>query len=213
MFMFCASSTSIFHLEENQRAFLNKNVLMVHALVVFVGLDCVIIQSYVVSYPLLIHNIPQTFFPLYSISRFVVSCHLMMFLQLWDFDSCLSILVVDDLDVTLSTHDDRTLSMDLIRDKVQHVLDLPFEHTRRCDTTGLFDDHSHGDSFVQKTELTLGRLSVGGVQVDAPVQDRPVDVSDHTSNVPCRVRVLIIFEDFNRVLDGRIPTERISLVT
>lgn len=121
-------------------------------------------------------------------------------------------LVVDDLNVTFSPHDDRTLGMDFIGHKVQNALDLAFEHTGGGDSSGLFDDHSHRNSFVQQSKLSLGGLDVGRVQVDSSVQNGTVDVGNHGSDISCCVRVLLVLEDLDGVLDGLIPSGGVTFV-
>ena len=70
-------------------------------------------------------------------------------------DSCCGVLVVDNLDISLAPHDDGTLGVDGVRDKLDDPLNLSFEHTSGRDPTSLFNNHSHWNTFVEKTELTL----------------------------------------------------------
>lgn len=47
----------------------------------------------------------------------------------------------------------------------------------------LLEDHGHGTTLVQNTQLALGSLLVGGVGEDASVQKRPVRICNHGSDV------------------------------
>mmetsp|Transcript_6423 Transcript_6423/g.18943 ORF Transcript_6423/g.18943 Transcript_6423/m.18943 type:complete len:334 (-) Transcript_6423:12-1013(-) len=102
--------------------------------------------------------------------------------------------------------------MDLIGDQVNDILDLALEHSGGGNASGLFDDHGHRNSFVEQTELSLWRFLVGGVEVDASVQDGSVDVGDHGSDVAGGVRLGAVLEDLDGLLDWRVPVRGVSLV-
>lgn len=102
--------------------------------------------------------------------------------------------------------------MDRVGHELEDPLDLALEHAGGGNAACLLDDHRHGDALIKEPKLPLGRLGVGGVQVDAPVQDGPVDVGDHRPDVPGRVRLASGFEDLDRVLDGGVPVAAVAFV-
>lgn len=57
-------------------------------------------------------------------------------------------LVVHDLDVTPSPHDDGALAVDVIGGNVEDALDLAPEHARAGNTPSLLGYHGHGDALV-----------------------------------------------------------------
>lgn len=60
-----------------------------------------------------------------------------------------SVFIIDALDVTLASHDNGTLVVNLFRDQIQDTLDLSFVHSSGRNATRLLNDHGHGDAFVQ----------------------------------------------------------------
>lgn len=116
-------------------------------------------------------------------------------------ESRLLVLVENDLNIALATHDDRALGVNVIWHKVNDILNLPLKHTSRCDSSSLFNDHSHWDTFIQQTKLSLGRLRVGRVEVDTSVKDGTVDIGYTVMRDDERKKreskILIVSEDWH----------------
>lgn len=92
--------------------------------------------------------------------------------------------------------------MDFFRDEIQHTLNLALVHAGRRDTPGLFNNHGHGNAFVQETEFALFGFGVGGVQVDTTVENGTVDIGDHGADVTRGVGFVAGFEAFDCGFDG-----------
>lgn len=142
----------------------------------------------------------------------VAAANGMIHLQSRGINSVLLVLVKDDLNVSLSTHDDGALSVNGIWHQVDHILDLSLKQTGGRDSTSLLDDHCHGDSFVQQSKLSLGGLVVGGVQVDSSVKDGAVNVGNHGSDISGSIWLFASLERFNGILDGLVPVDGVTLV-
>ena len=76
----------------------------------------------------------------------------------------------------------------------------------------LLEDHGHGTTLVQDTQLALGSLLVGGVGEDATVQQCPVCICNHGSNVTRGVRLLAVLDGLNPLLGGNVPVLAVTLV-
>mmetsp|Transcript_22406 Transcript_22406/g.47320 ORF Transcript_22406/g.47320 Transcript_22406/m.47320 type:complete len:316 (+) Transcript_22406:351-1298(+) len=122
-------------------------------------------------------------------------------------------LVVHNLNITLSTHNDWTLGMDFTGNKVHNTLNFSLKHTSGGNSTGLLNNHCHRNSFVQKSKLSLGGFLVSGVQVDSSVKNGSVDISNHGTDVTGSVSILFVLEDFDGILDCLVPLRRVSFVT
>ena len=76
----------------------------------------------------------------------------------------------------------------------------------------LLEDHGHGTTLVQNTQLALGSLLVGGVGEDTTVKQCPVCVCNHGSNVTRGVRLLAVLDGLNPLLGGNVPVLAVTLV-
>ena len=76
----------------------------------------------------------------------------------------------------------------------------------------LLEDHGHGTTLVQNTQLALGSLLVGGVGEDAAVQQCPVRICNHGSDVTCGVRLLAVLDGITPLLGGNVPVLAVTLV-
>mmetsp|Transcript_15040 Transcript_15040/g.28503 ORF Transcript_15040/g.28503 Transcript_15040/m.28503 type:complete len:356 (+) Transcript_15040:37-1104(+) len=145
--------------------------------------------------------------------QFVCAIEKLACLESGDVDTSSLVLVVNDLDVAFAAHENRTLRVDLIGDEIQDALNLPLEHAGRRNSTSLFNNHGHGDAFVQETKLSLGRLGVSRVQIDTSVKDSTVNISNHGSNITGSVGLAAALEFFYSLLDRIVPVTRIPFVT
>lgn len=104
--------------------------------------------------------------------------------------------------------------MNGIGNELNYTANLALEVSGRCNPSGLFDDKCHGDALVKTAELSLRTLLVCGVDVNASVQERPVDISNHGTHVPSGVGLAIDagLEDVDGVLDGLVPVDVIALI-
>lgn len=73
-------------------------------------------------------------------------------------------------------------------------------------------DHGHGRALVQDPQLALGALLVRRVSEDATVQQRPVSVGNHGTNVPSRVGLLGLLQALAPFLSGLVPVLGVALV-
>mmetsp|Transcript_11877 Transcript_11877/g.17200 ORF Transcript_11877/g.17200 Transcript_11877/m.17200 type:complete len:128 (+) Transcript_11877:123-506(+) len=71
-------------------------------------------------------------------------------------NSCLLVFVINNLHVPGSSHNDWAFAVNIIRGELEHPLNLPLEHTSRGNSSCLFNDHCHGNSLIQTTQLSLG---------------------------------------------------------
>jgi hypothetical protein len=76
----------------------------------------------------------------------------------------------------------------------------------------LFENHGHGTTLVQNTQLALGSLLVGRVGEDATVEQCPVCIRNHGSDVTSRVRLLGILDGFNPLLGRHVPVLAVAFV-
>lgn len=76
----------------------------------------------------------------------------------------------------------------------------------------LLEDHGHRTTLVQNTQLALGSLLVGGVGEDAAVQQCPVRICNHGSDVTCGVRLLAVLDGITPLLGGNVPVLAVTLV-
>mmetsp|Transcript_6783 Transcript_6783/g.15659 ORF Transcript_6783/g.15659 Transcript_6783/m.15659 type:complete len:392 (+) Transcript_6783:190-1365(+) len=84
------------------------------------------------------------------------------------------------------------------------------------ETTGLLHEEGHGGSLVEKAELAVLVLLVGGVAEDASVEKSAVDISNHGSDVAGRVLgstlSLAGLDGSDVVLEGLVPVPSVGLV-
>jgi len=97
----------------------------------------------------------------------------------WNVDPSFFVAVIDDADVSGSAHDNGTLAMNFIGHELRHPTDLTLKVSRGGDSSCLFDDERHRNALVQTAELSLRTLLVGGVDVNASVEQRPVNICNH----------------------------------
>jgi hypothetical protein len=76
----------------------------------------------------------------------------------------------------------------------------------------LLEDHGHRTTLVENTQLALGSLLVGRVGEDATVQQCPVCIRNHGSNVTGRVRLLGVLDGLNPLLGRHVPVLAVAFV-
>jgi hypothetical protein len=79
----------------------------------------------------------------------------------------------------------------------------------------LFNQESHRESFVEQPQFTLLALLVIGIAKNTPVEQCPVHVSNHGSDVTRAIRTLWrvgILDGFQICHDRRVEIHGISLV-
>ena len=105
--------------------------------------------------------------------------------------------------VALAAHDDGAAVVDVLRDHVEDALHRTAEHTRARHTASLFDDHGHGQALVEQAQLSFRGLLVRRVQKDASVEDRPVHIRDHGTDIASGVRLALrgVLEELHRLMD------------
>lgn len=80
----------------------------------------------------------------------------------------------------------------------------------------IFKHHGHRSTLVQNSKLALGCLLVGGVSKDTTVQQCPVGISHHGSDISGTVRLAVTLGVLQRVevlLGVVLPVSRVTLVT
>mmetsp|Transcript_31236 Transcript_31236/g.42144 ORF Transcript_31236/g.42144 Transcript_31236/m.42144 type:complete len:232 (-) Transcript_31236:345-1040(-) len=102
--------------------------------------------------------------------------------------------------------------MDRLRNNVQQTLDLAIEQPTRRRSSSLLHDHCHGESLVEHAQLALGILVVRRVQIDPTVQDGPVNVGDHGSDVTRGIRLGALFILVDDCRDCLVPVRAVALV-
>lgn len=122
------------------------------------------------------------------------------------------VICVDDLlYFILRAEEHTTLVVNVLRDNAQKALHAGVH----SETTGVFKQHSHGRAFVQNTQLTLGGLLVGRVSEDTTVEQCPVSISHHATNVASTVRLLALGGELQRVevsVGPLLPVAAVTLV-
>lgn len=134
------------------------------------------------------------------------------YLELRGLNTSSLVLIVNDLNVTLTAHDNGALTVDGIRNNVKDSLDLALEHTCGGNSAGLLGNHGHGNALVQTAKLALGGLIVGRVEENASVEEGAVDIGNHRTDVAGRVGLGTLLEDGNGLLDGLVPVVGVALV-
>ena len=76
----------------------------------------------------------------------------------------------------------------------------------------MLEDHGHGATLVEDTQLALGGLLVGRVGEDTTVKQRPVCVGNHGTDVTGRVGLLAVLDGLNPLLGGNVPVLAVTLV-
>lgn len=76
----------------------------------------------------------------------------------------------------------------------------------------LLEDHGHRATLVQDTQLALGSLAVRRVGEDATVEQSPVCVCNHGTDVTGRVGLLAVLDGVDPLLGGGIPVLAVALV-
>lgn len=134
------------------------------------------------------------------------------YLELRGLNTSSLVLIVNDLNITLATHDNGALAMDGIRNNVKDSLDLALKHACRGNAASLLGNHGHGNALVQTAKLALGGLIVGRVEENASVEEGAVDIGNHRTDVAGRVRLGTLLEDGNGLFDGLVPVVGVALV-
>jgi hypothetical protein len=112
----------------------------------------------------------------------------------------------------LTSHENPTPVMDMLRLNLQHPLHLTIHrHPAR-----ILHHHSHGTTLIQDPQLPLGRLFVGWVGEYAAVQECSVGVGNHGANVPGGVGLAVgfggVFEGFEVGFCLVGPVEGVSFI-
>ena len=80
-------------------------------------------------------------------------------------------------------------------------------------TASVLEDHGHGCTLIQNTELALGALGVGGVGEDTAVEEGSVGVCNHGTDVTGTVRLLALAGVLQRVEVSVAPLVPVHAVT
>ena len=76
----------------------------------------------------------------------------------------------------------------------------------------MLEDHGHGATLVEDTQLALGGLLVGRVGEDTTVKQRPVCVGNHGTDVTGRVGLLAVLDGVTPLLGRDVPVLAVTLV-
>lgn len=100
-------------------------------------------------------------------------------------------------------------------DVFRHHLHQPLHARVDRQPARVLEEHRHGCTFVQNTQLTLGTLRVGRVREDTAVQQGPVGVRNHGTDVPGAVGLLALAGELEAVevlVAPLVPVHAVALV-
>mmetsp|Transcript_16198 Transcript_16198/g.24295 ORF Transcript_16198/g.24295 Transcript_16198/m.24295 type:complete len:355 (+) Transcript_16198:312-1376(+) len=132
--------------------------------------------------------------------------------QLRNINSSGLVGIVNNSNITGTSHDNRTLAMNSIGGKLQNSSYLTIEKTSGGNSSGLLNNHGHRDTLIKATKLSLSILVISGVKVDSSVQQSTVDIGNHRSYITGTVWLLSSLEGQYGILDGLIPEIVVTLV-
>mmetsp|Transcript_38186 Transcript_38186/g.91215 ORF Transcript_38186/g.91215 Transcript_38186/m.91215 type:complete len:220 (+) Transcript_38186:84-743(+) len=122
------------------------------------------------------------------------------------------VFIEHSLDISVASDNHWALLVDRRGHDVQKSLQLAFEKPARGGSSCLLHDEGHGESLVEDPQLSLGRLRVSGVKVDAAVEDRAVNIGNHGANITGRVGLVAVLPFCNDGLNRGIPVPAVALV-
>lgn len=119
---------------------------------------------------------------------------------------------VDDLlDFFLRAQVDTAAVVDVLRHGFEETLGVRVNGQ----TAGVFEQHGHGGTLVQDTQLTLGALGIRGIGEETTVKQSSVGIGNHATDVTGTVGLLAFAREFERVevfVHPRFPVHAVTLI-